>query len=93
MLCKKHHIQVTGCSKRVGDDPREICQECTEKELSGDLNGETHPDGQGNELPPVKHRSSAIKHRSKGVILVPTKEPLAHFGERGDSHGKRAKAR
>ena len=90
MLCKKHNLQVMGCSKRVRDDPGDICLECIEIEPSGGLNEKTPPDGQGNELPPVKHHYSAIKHRSNGVILIPTREPLPHFGEKGRRHGKGA---
>lgn len=91
MFCQKDGIWVTGCSQWTGGDPQEICLKCIKKELLGDLDEKTHTEGQANQSPPIKHRYSAIKHHSKGVILMPTKGFLPYFGERGGCGGKRAK--
>lgn len=91
MYCQKDEIWVTGCSQWTGGDSKEICLKCIKKGPFGDLDEKTHAGGQANQSPPIKHGYSAIKHRSKGVILIPTKGFLPHFGERGVSGGKRAK--
>ena len=88
MFCKKHEVEISGCSKWGGSDPQETCFKCIEKEPSGDSDEKTHADGQGDQLPLVKHGYSAIKHRSKGVILMSTKRFLPHLGEREGSYGK-----
>jgi hypothetical protein len=86
--CKKYGIEVTGCSNWTGDDPMEICSKCGEIGSLEGSNGKTHVIGQVQQLPPIKHCYSAIKHRSKGVILISTKRVLPHLGERGGSCGE-----
>ena len=91
MFCKKDGIRVTGCSKWMGGDPQEICPQCVEKGSFDELDEKIHPDGQVDQLPPIKQRCSNLKHHSKGVNLVSTKVFLPHFGEKGKRRGEIAK--
>jgi hypothetical protein len=75
----------------MGGDPMEICPKCIEIGLLGDLNGEAHIRRRGNNSTPLKHRFSAVKHYSKGVYLISTKEFLPHFREKGKRRGEIAK--
>jgi len=86
--CKRHGIEVTGCSNWTGDDPMEICSKCVEIGSFGVLGEKTHAGGQADKSTPIKHRYTGIKRGSKGVILMSAKRFLPYFGESGGNRGK-----
>ena len=91
MKCKKYGIHVTDCSKLI-NLVSSICQECIENSHSGAENRNPPCGSMVSQKTSFKHGSTTLKNASSGVKKVFIRQALPHLGEKGQRHGKRARA-